>query len=81
MNESSPYPLLNETDLLEFALRLATYPNDPSTQNAQLLPSQIPEQLPADIPIPKDSHIFTDQIEEVLCLRDLEVKGGMKPSI
>ena len=29
MNENSPYPLLNETDLLEFALRLATYPNDP----------------------------------------------------
>ena len=32
MSENSPNPKLNESDLLEFALRLATYPNDPSTQ-------------------------------------------------
>jgi hypothetical protein len=58
MNENSPNPNLNETDLLEFALRLAAYPNDPSTQNAQILPGQIPDKLPVEIPIPEDSRIL-----------------------
>jgi hypothetical protein len=58
MNENSPYPLLNETDLLEFALRLATYPNDPSTQNAQILAGQIPNQLPEDIPFPEGTQVI-----------------------
>ena len=58
MNENSPNPNLNESDLLELALRLATYPNDPSTQNAQLLPGQLPDQLPVDIPIPEGSYIL-----------------------
>jgi hypothetical protein len=49
---------MNESDLLEFALRLATYPNDPSTQNAQILPGQIPDQLPTDIPFPEGSRIL-----------------------
>lgn len=58
MNENSPNPSLNETDLVEFALRLATYPNDPSTQNAQILPGQIPDQLPTDIPFPEGSRVL-----------------------
>jgi hypothetical protein len=52
MNENSPNPNLNATDLLELALRLATYPGDSRTQNAQLLPGQLPDQLPVDIPFP-----------------------------
>ena len=58
MNENSPNPNLNETDLLELALRLATFPGDPRTQNAQLLPGQIPDQLPVDIPFPEDSRVL-----------------------
>ncbi len=58
MNENSSNPNLNESDLLEFALRLATYPNDPNTQNAQLLPRQIPDQLPIEIPIPESSRVL-----------------------
>ena len=58
MNENSPYPSLNETDLLEFALRLATYPGGSRTQNAQLLPGQLPDLLPVDIPIPEGSRIL-----------------------
>ncbi len=58
MNENSPNPNLNETDLLELALRLATHPGDPRTQNAQLLPSQIPDQLPVDIPFPEGSRVL-----------------------
>ena len=58
MNDNSQGPNLYESDLLEFALRLATYPNDSRTQNAQLLPGQLPDQLPVDIPIPEGSHIL-----------------------
>ncbi len=58
MNENSPNPNLNETDLLELALRLATYPGDSRTQNAQLLPGQLPDQLPVDIPFPEGSHVL-----------------------
>jgi hypothetical protein len=58
MNENSPNPNLNETDLLEFALRLATYPGDSRTQKAQLLPGQLPDQLPVDIPFPEGSRVL-----------------------
>jgi hypothetical protein len=58
MNENSPKINLKESDLLEFALRLATYPNDSRTQNAQLLPGQLPDQLPVDIPIPEGSRVL-----------------------
>ena len=58
MNENSPNPNLNETDLLELALRLATFPGDPRTQNAQLLRGQIPDQLPVDIPFPEGSRVL-----------------------
>ena len=58
MNENSPNPNLNETDLLELALRLATYPNDSRTQNAQLLPGQLPDQLPVAIPFPEGSRVL-----------------------
>ena len=53
MNEHLPSPNLNESDLLEFALRLATYPGDPHTQNAQLLPGRLPDELPISIPFPE----------------------------
>ena len=39
MNENSPNPNLNETDLLELALRLTTFPNDSRTQNAHSFPA------------------------------------------
>ncbi len=58
MNENSPNPNLNQTDLLELALRLTTYPNDPRTQNAQILPGQLPDQLPVEIPIPEGSRVL-----------------------
>ena len=58
MNEHSSNPSLNETGLLEFALRLATYPGDSRTQNAQLLPGQLPDQLPVDIPFPEGSRVL-----------------------
>ncbi|GAC1347636.1 MAG: hypothetical protein NVSMB27_13490 [Ktedonobacteraceae bacterium] len=58
MNENSPNPNLNATELLELALRLATYPDDSRTQNAQLLPGQLPDQLPVDIPVPEGSHVL-----------------------
>lgn len=58
MNENSPNSNLNETDLLEFALRLATYHEAPDTQNARLLPGQLPDQLPVDIPVPDGSRIL-----------------------
>jgi hypothetical protein len=58
MNEHSPNPNLNESDLLELALRLATYPGDSSTQHAQLLPGQLPDQLPVDIPFPEGSRVL-----------------------
>jgi hypothetical protein len=58
MNENSPNPNLNAPDLLEFALRLATYPNDSHTQNAQLLPGQLPDQLPVEIPLPEVSRVL-----------------------
>jgi hypothetical protein len=58
MNENSPKPNLKETDLLELALRLATYPGDSRTQNAQLLPGQIPDQLPVDIPFPEGGRVL-----------------------
>ncbi len=59
MNENSQNPTnLNQTDLLEFALRLATYPGDPSTQDAKLLPGQLPDQLPVAIPFPEGSRIL-----------------------
>jgi hypothetical protein len=58
MNENSPNPNLTETDLLELALRLATYPDDSRTQNAQLLPGQLPDQLPVDIPFPEGSRVL-----------------------
>lgn len=58
MNENSPDSNLNETDLLELALRLATYHEDPHTQNAHLLPGQLPDQLPVDIPVLEGSRIL-----------------------
>jgi len=58
MNENLPNPNLNATELLEFALRLATYPNDSRTQNAQLLPGQLPDQLPVEIPLPEVSRVL-----------------------
>jgi len=58
MNENSPNSNLNESDLLELALRLATYPGDSRTQNAQLLPGQLPDQLPVDIPFPEGSRVL-----------------------
>ena len=58
MNENSPNPNLNESDLLELALRLATHPGDSRTQNAQLLPGQLPDQLPVDIPFPEGSRVL-----------------------
>ncbi len=58
MNEHSPNSNLNESDLLELALRLATNPGDSRTQNAQLLPGQLPDQLPVAIPFPEGSRVF-----------------------
>ena len=58
MNEHSSNSTLNESDLLELALRLATYPGDSRTQNAQLLPSQLPDQLPVAIPFPEGSRVL-----------------------
>jgi hypothetical protein len=58
MNEHSSNSTLNESDLLEFALRLATYPGDSRTQNAQLLPGQLPDQLPVEIPFPEGSRVL-----------------------
>lgn len=58
MNTNIRHPSLNEADLLEFALRLATYPGDSSTQNAQLLPGQLPAQLPIEMPIPEGSRVL-----------------------
>jgi hypothetical protein len=37
MNENSPNPNLNATELLEFALRLATFPDDSCTQMVKKL--------------------------------------------
>lgn len=58
MNENVPNPSLNETDLLELALRLAIYPDGSRTRNAQLLPGQLPDQLPVAIPFPEGSRIL-----------------------
>ena len=58
MNENSPDPGLNESDLLELALRLVRYPGDSRTQNAQLLPGQLPDPLPVTIPFPEDSRVL-----------------------
>jgi hypothetical protein len=58
MNENLPNPNLNESDLLELALRLVRYPNDPRTQNAQILTGRIPDQLPVDIPLPEGSRVL-----------------------
>lgn len=58
MNENSSNPNLNESDLLELALRLTIYPNDPHTQNAQLLPGKLPDKLPVEIPIPEGSRVL-----------------------
>ncbi len=46
MHKRSPNSNLNESDLLELALRLATYPGDSRTQHAQLLPGQLPDPTP-----------------------------------
>lgn len=70
MNENSPNLNLNETDLLELALRLTTYPNDTRTQNAQLLPGQLPDQLPIDIPIPEGSQVLGSLIRNP---KDIEI--------
>jgi hypothetical protein len=73
MNENSPNSKLTESDLLEFALRLATYPNDSRTQNAQLLPGQLPDQLPVEIPIPEGSRVLGSLVrnpEEIEMLID-----------
>lgn len=58
MNENSLNPNLSETDLLELALRLAIYPDDSRTQDAQLLPGQLPDQLLVDIPFPEGCRIL-----------------------
>jgi hypothetical protein len=69
MQENSPNPYLNESDLLEFALRLATYPNDPSTQNAQLLPGKLPDHLPVDVPFPEGSRVIGSLIRNPESIR------------
>jgi hypothetical protein len=58
MKEHSPSPNLSESDLLELALRLATYPGDSRTQNAQLLPGQLPDRLPVNIPFPEGIRVL-----------------------
>jgi hypothetical protein len=58
MNENSQNHNLNESDILEFALRLVTYPNDSRTQNAKLIQGQLPDKLPEEIPIPEGSRIL-----------------------
>src|SRR5437899_3195928 len=76
MNENSPKPNLNETDLIELALRLATYPGDSRTQNAQLLPGQLPDQLPVDIPFPEGSRVLGSLIsnpESITILLDTQL--------
>lgn len=65
MNENSPNPNLNQTDLLELALRLVTYPGDSRTQNAQLLASQLPDQLPVDIPFPEGCRVLGSLIRNL----------------
>lgn len=58
MGEISSNSNKNEADLLELALRLATYAGDPSAHTTQLLPGQLPSGLPVNIPLPEGSRVL-----------------------
>jgi hypothetical protein len=65
--------------LRKLALRLATYPSDPSVSNPQLLVGQLPENLPVTLPIPPNSRVLGSLIrgpQSLQVLLDVPLSGA-----
>lgn len=57
VSSNGPEPGNNSALVQELALRLLTYPADQRTRNPQLLPGQLPPNLPVETPLPPDSRV------------------------